>query len=167
MDPQIINNTLNEILDCVCAVLAGGSCGCPCYSFVASGQVPWDHCCDGGQLSVKLDRMFATSNFPTQDNSTLQCGVTFSADITVTLLRCGPTVDDNGNPPLPDAITAANTQVYEDMALIAPAVVCCLSVAKRFRQFKINDFRPVVPLGGCYGAEMRLTIELLPVPVSS
>ena len=168
MDPQIINNTLDEILACVCAALANGSCGCPCYAFIATGAVvPWDHCCDGGQLWVKLERMYATANFPSQDNSTLQCGVTWSADILVGILRCGPVLDDQGLPPNPDDVTATSVLVYEDMALVAPAIACCLGQAKKYRQYRISDFRPVNPQGGCYGSELRLTIELLPYPVSS
>ena len=168
MDPQRLNELLQELLNCACDALENGICGeptvcgCPCRQFIGIGPVVWDReaCCDDGQLSVTVDRLYPVDTFPNQSNRVNLCRIPLAADITVTLLRCFPVMDEHGNAPTPDALQTAGEDLHADMLTLTLGLLCCLQARGRSQQFIFQGSRFVGPSGGCAGIELRFVVEL-------
>lgn len=163
MDPELVNNLLNEVLSCACNALEENSnCGCPCRMFVSVGPPVWDDaaCCTDGQLAVSLDRMYPFSNFPAQSNAVNLCQTPLAIDITVSLLRCYPTIDEQGNAPTHVQLGAASGELIRDLYVMTVGLLCCLASKGRQQKFVYLGSRLSGPQGGCAGAEARFTVEL-------
>jgi hypothetical protein len=106
------------------------------------------------------------SNFPSSDSDAIQCTAPLAADFVLQLIRCVPTVDDNGVAPSGEALSLSAQQLSTDLYVTERALICCLAAYKRRRNFAVGDTRPIGPQGGCAGFEMRFTVELIdPIPV--
>jgi len=162
--PDLIVRLTQELLDCCCSALEKTACGCPGRAFVSAGAVAHDDCCAcDGQLWVGVERVFAYDRFPAPAGM-LTCLPPLAADIVIGVIRCAPTVDDNGNPPTVDALNASSAQVYEDAYAVMNGVLCCLAPTSKARPAVIGNQRPVGPAGGCVGTELRLTVALVDPP---
>ena len=160
LTPDLIHATLQEILDCACAALdAESECRCPCRACVVAGPPVWDDCCEG-QLTVHLERLYMHDNFPAALRDPVFCNSELAGDVVVTLLRCAPTVKDDGMAPSCPELSESARKIYQEMYILYTAIVCCLAKARRQRKFVIGDAKIVGPEGGCVGVEIRLTIEL-------
>lgn len=155
-----ISDVAQALLDCVCADLADGECGCPCWAFIANGAVAWDHCCDDGQLWVSVDRVYPYGIFPSAPTSRIACAQPIAVDYTIGILRCAPVSDDQGNPPTPEQLTASGIQVTNDMYTIMNSVICCLDNMGQRRLFTIAGTRPLGPSGGCVGSALTVTVAV-------
>jgi hypothetical protein len=162
--PDLLTRLTQELLDCTCAALEKTACGCPCYAFVSAGTVAWDKCCDGGQLWVGIDRIYAYDRFPAPATGAIMCSPPLAADIVIGVLRCAPTLSDQGEPPSAEALSASSAQVYEDAYAVVNGVLCCLVPTQRERLFVMGNQRPLGPQGGCVGSELRLTVALVDPP---
>lgn len=171
-DMNLLNQILNEILVCACEVLdqglggePGARCGCPCRAFVTVGSPVWDieSCCSDGQLAVYVKDIFPFSNFPSRNGEANICSPSLAANVSVQLLRCWPTMAEDGTAPTGPAIQQASEDLYRDMYLLTWGLVCCLKTNSRRRKYILNGSRPVGPQGGCAGIEVDFTIELLDV----
>jgi len=163
--PDLIVRLTQEVLDCCCSALEKTICGCPDRAFVSAGAVAWDRCCDGGQLWVGVERVFAYDRFPAPA-TVVNCMPPLAADLVVGILRCAPTVNDQGEAPSCDALSASAAQVYEDAYAVVNGVLCCLVPTHKERLFVMGAQRPVGPAGGCVGTELRLTVALVDPPPS-
>jgi hypothetical protein len=180
LNPTGLYDLAEVVLGCLCAELDAtaarveGQPGCPARSCVVPGPPAWDGCdgaCDGlgapcGQLSVNIARIYPSSHFPAVDQTVMGLRgctppPTTAAEIVVTLLRCTPTLDENGCPPPCEAMDASARVLYTDMATVANALTCCLpGTAPRGRRFVLGQSRIVGPEGGCVGVEQRVTVAL-------
>lgn len=166
--PDLFYLIAQEVLDCACEALTGqdASCPCPCRKFVTVGQPVWDQCCDGGQLAVFMERVYVASTFPAANNTAITCAAPLIGEFTLQLIRCVPTMDDQGHPPTPDDLTASAQAIYSDMYITFRAVLCCLAAYRKYRNFTMRDGRFVGPQGGCAGFEIKFAVELTdPIPV--
>lgn len=129
--------------------------------FLAPGeQVAWDNCCDdgnggGGQLWVRCISVFP--GWPKQD-SDQKCNVRLAtAVLGVGIVRCAHTLDDQGNAPSGDDMTADATRIMEDMEDVFSGVV------ENFEwTANIGQWMPVGPDGGCAGGEWSVSVRLQP-----
>ena len=164
MTPDLLVRLTQEILDCACSALEKTACGCPCHAFVASGAVAWDRCCADGQLWVGVDRVYAYGGqFPAPAGVTT-CVPPLAADLSIGILRCAPTMSDQGDPPSAEALTASAAQVNEDAYVLMNGVMCCLAEHGRARPFVIGGQRPLGPAGGCVGSSLAVTVVLTDPP---
>lgn len=154
------------LLACVRATLAVTVAGVPDRVCLVPGELAWDEC-DCGLLAVTVGRVYPSSTFPTDvslDPRQVDCAPPYTvADVTVTVLRCAPTVDEAGNPPTCDDLAAAAATWRADAAAVLTGVACCLPDlvdAGRIEQYRIGDLTPLGPEGGCMGSELRVTIGL-------
>lgn len=161
--PDLLVRLTQEILDCACSALEKTACGCPCHAFVASGAVVFDRCCDDGQLWVGIDRIYAYGNFPAPAG-VATCMQPLAADLTIGILRCAPTMNDQGEPPTAEVLTLSAAQVHEDGYVLMNGVMCCLAEHARARPFVIGSQRPIGPQGGCVGSELKITVALTDPP---
>ena len=166
LTPDLFHLTAQEVLDCVCEALAEqSSCGCPCRACVVVGQPVWDACCDGGQLTAFVNRIFVHDAFPATEGGSINCMAPLAGDFTLQLIRCVPTVTDDGVAPTCEALSDSARLIYEDMYIALRAVICCLAAYKKKRSFAVRDTRTVGPQGGCAGFEIQFTVQLLdPIP---
>lgn len=171
-DMGILNQILNEILVCACNVLdhgladaAAGKCGCPCRAFVTAGTPVWDaeSCCSDGQLAVFVRDVYPFINFPSRGNDANICSPSLAANITVQLLRCWPSMGEDGSAPTSPQIQTASNDIYRDLYLLTWGLVCCLKQHGRSRKFALTSSRIAGPQGGCVGAEVEFVVELLDV----
>lgn len=169
---NLLNEILNEILVCACDVLdqgladeSGSNCGCPCRTFVTVGSPVWDleACCTDGQLAVYAKDIYPFSNFPSRASNAEICSPSLAANVTVQLLRCWPTMDEDGTAPTSTQIQNASAAIYRDQYLLTWGLICCLASAGRKRKFSLAGSRITGPQGGCAGVEVDFAIELLPV----
>ncbi|WP_284576854.1 hypothetical protein [Streptomyces sp. 2P-4] len=187
LTPLAINDVAEAVLACVCTALDAaavdveGQPGCPdCRACLVPGQPAWDSCEDpcsddeaGGQLSVSVVRTYPTSleEFPSpMGEKRLVQGVrgctppsVIAVELLVTLLRCAPTMDENGCPPSCEELSRAARVLHVDMVTVQNALLCCLpgtSTRPRGRIFSLGQQRAVGPDGGCVGVEQRVTVAL-------
>ncbi|UQA95612.1 hypothetical protein [Streptomyces halobius] len=181
LTPLALHDLTEAVLGCVCAALQAtaeevdGQPACPCRACVVPGAVAWDSCgdpCsgsgDGGQLSVNVVRLNPTNPFPNEDRTVqgarnCQPPTTTAVEIAVTLLRCAPTVDEQGCPPTCQELEQAARIVHVDAVTVFNALYCCLpgtGGGRRGRKFVMGQQRTLGPEGGCVGVEQRVTVAL-------
>lgn len=168
MTPDLFHLVAQEVLDCACEALTGQDsiCPCPCRKFVSIGPPVWDQCCDGGQLAVWLERVYVAANFPASNNTAITCSAPLAGEYVLQLIRCVPTMDEQGNAPSAEALSDSAQDIYSDLYVAYKAVLCCLAAYKKHRNFVMRDGRFVGPQGGCAGFEIRFAVELPdPIPV--
>lgn len=160
LTPDLFWMTADELLDCVCDALASdATCGCPCRVYVSAGPPAWDDCCEG-QLTAWVENIFYHENFPNRQSTPAICGSMLAGDLVIQLLRCVPTVGDDGSVPPGPTLDNSARLIYQDMYIALNALTCCLSEARRNREYIIRDTRVVGPQGGCAGFEIRVTVQL-------
>lgn len=163
MTPDLLTQLLNQILGCACDCLnARGSCPCPCRNFISAGPPVWDSegCCSDGQLTVHVDRLFSYKNFPSESGEVNTCIIPLAAELVVTLLRCFPSLHDDGSAPTADEIGSASEMIYQDLWVMTNCIICNLASRKNQQVSVFRGSRILPPQGGCIGAEVRLTIAL-------
>lgn len=131
-------------------------------SLVAPGlEVAWDDCCDG-QVAVRLISIYPTGNpYPALD-SIQNCGVTMlGLEIGVSVMRCSPSLNDDGSAPSPgllsanasdltaDAITTLGVLTTELPSILDPMFA---------KSVKVGAWTPAGPLGGCAGGEWTVRV---------
>ncbi|MEU2487029.1 hypothetical protein ABZ593_20775 [Streptomyces sp. NPDC012617] len=183
LDPLAIHELTESVVGCVCAALTrtalvvDGQPGCPCRTCVVPGTVAWDSCDDpcgakgeGGQLTVSVARIFGSSDADFPSESRVVQGVRgctppplTALELVVTLLRCAPTMSENGCPPSCDELGRAAQVLHVDMVTVFNALLCCLPgtlPTRRGRRFVMGQQKTVGPDGGCVGLEQRVTVAL-------
>lgn len=182
--PFSVHEVAEQLLGCVCAALDDVAAvnpqlaGCPtCRTCVVPGTPAWDSCGEccggdgevGGQLSVSVARMWSSTHeaFPAEDRTVRDArGCRFpvtAVEYVVTLLRCAPIPDDQGNPPSCEELTESAQQLHADAVTVAQAVLCCVpqtSQVRNGRRFIMGQQRVLGPEGWCVGVEQRVTVEL-------
>lgn len=173
MNGDFLTELLNEILTCACASLdslcdSTTDCGCPCRMFISAGPPVQDMeaCCDTGQLSVHIGRIYPVGNFPQQASGVSICLTQLAAEIVVTLYRCWPAVlKDDGSGPTAPEIETASMSLYKDLYLLTRGLLCCLSSKGRNQQFVLQSAMIIPPSGGCSGVEVKFAVQLIdPLP---
>lgn len=169
MTPSLLSDLMTQLLACACECLnTFGSCPCPCRNFISAGPPVYDleACCNDGQLSIHLERIYASENFPAEQGRINLCQTPLAAEIVVTLLRCFPGLKDDGSAPTADEIGAASELIYRDLYVLTNCIICNLSSRGRKQLSIFKGSRILPPQGGCVGAELRFTIQLIdPLPV--
>lgn len=167
MTPDLITQLLNQILGCACDCLnALGSCPCPCRMFISAGPPVWDNeaCCSDGQLTVHIDRLFAYENFPSEQGMVNTCQASLAGEVVITLLRCFPSIHDDGSAPTGDEIGTASEMIYQDLWVLTNCIICNLASRGKKQLALFRGSRILPPQGGCIGAEVRFTISLVDPP---
>lgn len=160
-----LDTALTTLVDCVTAALAeadravcdsgttvgpprpGQCCACDCGS----------GCNHNGQVSGNLERVYPADGTLLEQVTRLEdCrpGVTV-ADFTIVVIRCYPTMDEQGNMPELDATTEAATDLHTDLGIVWNALKCCGSKIV-FRESAVD----ADPEGGCSAFAVRVTVPV-------
>jgi len=131
---------------------------------VVPGEIAWDNC-QCGQLAISEVRRYPSREFPLEEiDHSAECGEPYLVvELVVSLTRCIPTVDANGNPPTCDALNTAARQLTRDKRLIRSAVMCCLTEiydapGSVLMGFEIGQHLSVGPAGLCGGSELTVLL---------
>lgn len=147
-----LRQTVTDAVACTAA-------GTPAVSYVANGEVAWDSCCNG-MVAVVPGRIYPTRQFPAEDITpeSIYCGSLAVWDLSVVVLRCAPTLDNQGNPPSPEALQASAVEALDDAQAVFRALQCwCGNYSE---SAIIRDTAWVGPEGGCVGSITSLLVEL-------
>jgi hypothetical protein len=161
-NPDLASQLLIGLLDCVCTALNASTslCKCPCRKFINVGETVWDQCCPDGQLWASIERIFTYKTFPIAASNPEGCQTPLAADVVIGLIRCAPTMGNNGEAPTPDELTNAAIEFYADAQTVYQGLICCLIPTRKCQEFAMGQQRFIGPRGGCVGVETRLTIQL-------
>jgi hypothetical protein len=124
-------------------------------AFVAPGlEVAWDDCC-AGQVWVRLLQLIPLPQFQKRKASGENCAVdVWEITAAIGVVRCVHSVDDDGQPPTPEELTADGIQGAEDMQALMGAIQCCVQPSAFVR------WNPVGPMGGCAGGEWQFVSRI-------
>lgn len=151
---------LQDLLDCLTVTLTDCDAAA-CRYFLSSAPSPaWDDCCDcgdgEGQAWVALQSIAPGQN----GASVTPCGFEYIATVQVGVLRCAATLDDAGNAPSAETLTAEALSVWRDAALVRESVLCCFEDLHPDRgDYEMGSWAPFQPQGGCTGGAQTLTIR--------
>lgn len=164
-----------RLLDCALDRLADTTGGTPPRACVITGPIAWDNCVCG-QLVVAITDSYTSSNFPTPSASTAasfgagRCGEPIAAyTLTISMLRCVPISDDQGNPPSCADLGASALVSIQDASAVTAGILCCLSEMLREKDSNgtpvITGFtagkQDFVTGGMCGGSAMTVQVGLL------
>lgn len=145
----------------------------PCVVGLIAGQaIVADYCCDGvdaagdacqGQLTVRVSNVYPTVEFPNPRQDAIPygpagdgtSGSSWAVELEVAVLRCAPTVDEEGNPPPIADQQASALTVLGDAGLIRHAVTGF--AVNRDQAFTFGQYQPLGPEGGCVGSGVLCT----------
>lgn len=145
--------------------IAGVPTGFRVVTLYPGFQVPWDQC-QCGQLAVNVRKTFGSDHFPALavDHNQGRCGPRLQvAEIGVSVARCVPAMDLNGEPPASGDLFAAAMIVEADREATRAALQCCLQAlfsGRRIAAFAIGESVTQGDLGGCVSVETTLWIGL-------
>lgn len=138
--------------------------------FITVGEPVWDadHC---GQLTVSLTTLRPSEAFPIPMATAplVAAPPVMMTYFNVELVRCFPTIDDNGKPPDDGVISAVSAGVMIDLQLLWNSVMCSI---RRWDQqsdveVAVTDGIIVGPNGGAVAARIELVMGLQdPCPCS-
>jgi hypothetical protein len=144
----------NQLLDCAAGELDLTEVGAPERRCVVyGGQLVWDDC-DCGLLAVHVPRIYLSATFPNPLFAPTPCDVPFTvAEYVVTILRCVPQPDHQGNPPPCSEITPAAKRDFLDRSAVMRGVQCCLA---DMRMTAVGDQLAIGEAGTCAGSELHV-----------
>lgn len=171
--PDLLGPLMLDLLDCAENSMNAASTPVGRAHLVAGLDAVWDDCCEadadtpGGTLYVRVVETYPTagqgSPYPQRDTSTRSCHpFAWAVQLAVGVVRCTPTVDDNGVAPSPDAITLSALEMTRDRATLETAIRCCFANADGaptgMEEGKVILFGwlPLGANGGCAGGEWTL-----------
>jgi hypothetical protein len=149
---------------CAAALATQSSGGVVNRSLVTMGEVAWDNC-QCGQLALTITRIYLSQTFP-QDASRQQtrCPTGYVvADCSLSIVRCVPGPDLNGNPPDAAALTTAAGIELQDAFVTWGMTECILmslysSTPYGIMEYVMLDQTSLGPLGSCAGTALNFKI---------
>jgi hypothetical protein len=139
--------------------------GAPDRIEIVNGAVAWDECACG-DLLLSVPRVYSSKDFPqpNSDSRTRCVDVLIVAEMTLDIVRCVPTPDDNGSPPTAADIIVAAATAFTDLSVVRDSVKCILD--DLFNTGQIQDYlvgmsTPLGPSGGCGGSELDFFVSWL------
>lgn len=132
---------------------------------VVPGDISWDSC-QCGQLVVAEQRRYPSTNFPTDEiDHDAECGAGWLViPYVISLARCVPIPDENGNPPACEALQASAQQLNRDMGLLRSALECCLNAAydaDTIVAYSLGAQEINGPQGGCVETSFTVMVGFL------
>jgi hypothetical protein len=116
------------------------------------GECASDHC---GFVYIKLTQGYPSTTFPAPALD-LSCAAPLAFQVDLGIVRCLPVMDDDGDPPDPDELSASALSMMDDMFAIKHAIA---QVADKVHI--LGNWVPQGPVGGCVGGYWTLFVSEL------
>lgn len=128
-------------------------------------SIPWDNCDCDGQVAFAIQSVYGSDRFPVPADATKDwspCGPRWQvAQVVVSIVRCVPTMDEQGHPPSCPAELTAALILEDDRTAVRQALACCLDdlkTASTIGAWALNPTVTVGELGGCAGVETTFLV---------
>lgn len=121
------------------------------------GGIVEDDCCEhGGQLWTRLITTWPVNPLPVKQTSFTNCGhAQWGHLIAVGTSRCAHTMNERGQPPTVEQMTADAYGVICDQGALMRAICCAFAD----HAYVVDRFDSSNPSGGCVRAEWRIWVE--------
>lgn len=131
----------------------------PDRRYVTDGLPAWD--CE--QVTVRVARTYGHGgDVRVETGSLLGPLVLAAADVEVQVVRCSPTVDDAGDPPAADEISASAAAVLDDADLVRAALLAAYKdgLLGACQGAVLVGWTPAGPEGGLVGGATLVRLDL-------
>jgi hypothetical protein len=121
-----IYTAAQAVLEDIRAAIDASTTTLPARRVVTVGQIPWGGC---DQLVVSMGALFPTNNFPVPAvaDPGAGCGpALLGVNMTLSVIRCFPTITDQGAQPSADALAAITQTLAIDGQTISTMLPCSL-----------------------------------------
>ena len=127
-------------------------------------QVAWDHC-ECGQLTVHIGTSYPVDQFPAIKTAGpfRGCSSKFQVvEFVITVLRCVPTSEDDGDPPTGAQLSDAAYVEHVDRWCLQRGVRCCFPPTdpRKLDLMLVGEHLPVGGEGMCSGSELHVLVAL-------
>lgn len=164
MQPDRPYGTARAVLDQLVARLPALDVDVPERRYVSIGLPALD--CE--QLVVSIDRIVGHEGNPgSESNNPVRCLIMRAVELTVWLVRCVPTLDDDGNAPSAESIDDSSELIAGDPQAILTALLGAYRDGDVGSTWGVVflDWRALTPQGGLAGGAQRLRYDLsAPLP---
>lgn len=160
---ESLTTTMDALIECAQTQLTGAERPACTYGKTVGPPAPGPAgCCDnckngsGGQVSAHLERTYPV-NGDDFEQVTVRANCrpfATAADITVVVIRCYPSMDEQGNMPTLDETTPFADELNTDLSAVWNALVCCPGYTVALREAAID----ADPEGGCSGFAVRVSV---------
>lgn len=161
--PERLYAIARQVLDLAGAALATTEAGAPARQYVSDGPlVAWD--CE--QIVVTVENTYShRGDVSVEDTSPLDCLVMRAAVLGVWVVRCAPTLDDDGTPPDANEIDTNAAIVLADPMVLLDAIVDAYRAGLLLgcHGLAFQQWQGVGPEGGLTGGVLRLRVDLTAV----
>jgi hypothetical protein len=161
-DDTLLYPIVTDLVACLCQEYAlADETLCFCGVEPATGVPINVGECEGGACgaaTVRLVRVFPSSDFPNVDN-TATCATMLAMEVVVTVLRCVPTGQDDGSNPTAEEYAFWAQQQYADMIAMRRSITCCFTSAHEDVEHVLLEYTPLTPQGGVGGGQWRLLVR--------
>lgn len=157
---------LSALLDCVYDGVDHTGTLSIARKCLVPGDIAWDQC-ECGQLAMSENRRYGSRAFATEaPDLDAECGEpVLTIDVTISLTRCVPGPNDNGDPPSCDALNTAALQLLKDKNDVRRTLMCCLTNAYNSHStrppllgFIIGAQETTGPSGLCAGSDTNFLV---------
>lgn len=170
MSTDDLSTTMDNLVDCACAALeAIDRAACACGLTIGPPAEGPQGCCDcndgtGGKVSGFLERVYPADPTTFEQTTRIEScrpGAK-AADISIVVVRCYPSMDNQGMMPPLDTTTPYAHNLNDDLTAVWNALACCGDKIA-LREAAVDSD----PEGGCSGFAIRVTtlVALPPVGV--
>ena len=155
-------DTLFELLECAEELVFPAVC----RSFWHPGpEAPHDVCsasvdAEGNEVNGQLwiGYIVEQPGWPEPTGEPMTCTTPFTVTLELGIVRCAQgIVDDDGNAPDADLITADAQQQYDDRIALRRAIMCCWTV--EHKDIVLVDWTATPPQGGCVGGTWTVQLR--------
>ena len=156
----MIEHYLSALRDCICEALAKDGQGPTCWCGIWPGiEVAWDYCGDCGNGTcgmgyVQPGIVFPYSTFPFADTES-NCSRPLAFQVEVGVVRCMPTMDEDGELPSESEIT----DTALGMVLDQRALFCAIRDCQARGLVVVEGWNPAGPSGGCVGGAWSIYVD--------
>lgn len=131
-----------------------------CFCGVVPGdQVAMDYtgdCTDAcGMAWVRLVAAYPSTIIGQATTTPGNCGSMLGLDVEIGVVRCVQGLNEDGDPPSPEALLEASLWQWEDMATIRRAILCCTGS----KDFLLSQYAPFGPMGGLVGGTWTVSMH--------
>ncbi len=139
----------------------------PARACIVPGEVAWEECDCDGQLTLALQRLYASDEFPRASGPS---GGTYPCDAAwlvceniVTLIRCAPLPQGSETHVDCNVLDDVGKSIIQDAVVLYSTITCTLASlkdAQDIMDYNVSDGLVLGPEGGCVGTQVIFSFSM-------